>query len=145
MVTIPENGSCEVIDNQVLYAPAAGFICTDRCEYTVCIEGTDICDKADVVVDVVETTVAEDDPVITPTDKPVIVDVTENDSNPDPDKPLEVTEVSEPENGICEVGGDVVMYTPDAGFVGTDSCEYTVCVEGTTSCDTADTIIDVVE
>jgi len=144
-VTEPENGTCDVVDNQIQYTTESGFLGTDECTYTVCVEGTEICDEAYLVVDVVKNPDAEDNKVETPLDTPVTVDVSKNDSNPTPDKPLEVTEITnQSENGSCEVIDNEVLYAPEAGFVGIDECTYTVCVKGTYICNSVDLIIDVI-
>ncbi|MCZ4351519.1 Hint domain-containing protein [Roseovarius aestuarii] len=56
----------------------------------------------------------------------VEINVLANDSDPDGDT-LRVAEASDPANGTAVVNGDnTVTYTPDAGFTGTDTFEYTV-------------------
>jgi hypothetical protein len=46
------------------------------------------------------------------------------DSNPS----FVITSVTNGTNGVCEVTGDAtITYTPDAGFTGTDECEYELC------------------
>ncbi|WP_376691372.1 OmpA family protein [Wenzhouxiangella sp. EGI_FJ10409] len=52
-------------------------------------------------------------------------DVLANDSDADGDT-LSIVGVSEPANGQASVSGDQVIYTPEAGFTGTDSFSYTV-------------------
>ena len=128
--TQPENGVCEVIGGQVQYTPDQDFVGTNQCEYTICVEGTPSCDTAKLVVDVVEVKLAEDDQTETPQDTPIMIDVLENDSNPDdPEQSLVVVDVTQPENGLCEVTDNQVQYVPAAGFSGTDGCIYTVCLE----------------
>ena len=53
------------------------------------------------------------------------LDVLANDSDPDGD-PLTIVSVSAPGNGQAAISGDVILYTPAAGFVGTDSFTYTI-------------------
>ncbi len=55
----------------------------------------------------------------------VVIDVLENDSDPDGD-PLSVTAVTQPANGVAEINGDQsVTYTPNPDFFGSDSFGYT--------------------
>jgi len=72
----------------------------------------------------------------------VFAEVLENDIGSD----LIVTDAAGPNDGICIVIGDQVMYTPRIGFAGTDQCVYTACTDQTTdACDTARLIISVLE
>lgn len=52
-------------------------------------------------------------------------DVLANDSDADGDT-LSIVSVTQPANGQASVSGDQVLYTPSAGFIGTDSFSYTV-------------------
>ena len=144
----PENGSCEVVGDKVQYNPNQDFSGTDQCKYTVCAEdNTEVCDEGTLTVNVIPPKpVANDDEAETPPNTPVLVDVISNDSHPD-DLPLETTDITtQPENGICEVIDGKVQYTPNRDFVSqVDSCLYTVCVEGTTSCDEGKVTITVTE
>ena len=139
-VTRPENGACEFSsDGYVRYTPAPYFVGTDRCRYLACLEHTAACDQATLVVDVLEVQIAGDDEVDTLVNASVLVNVLENDDHPgavgDPDAPLAVTGIARPpEHGACAVLGDLVVYTPTAGFIGMDRCTYTVCA-GDDACD----------
>lgn len=53
------------------------------------------------------------------------LDVLGNDSDPDGDT-LTIIDVTQPANGQASISGSQVVYTPNAGFTGTDSFEYTV-------------------
>jgi outer membrane protein OmpA-like peptidoglycan-associated protein len=53
------------------------------------------------------------------------LDVLANDSDPDGD-PLSIVEVTQPSNGQVDISGSVILYTPSAGFTGTDSFRYTI-------------------
>jgi hypothetical protein len=68
--------------------------------------------------------VAEDDTVTTQVNTSIVIDVLANDSDPDGD-PLAVASVDSPANGIATTDGAVVVYTPNGGFVGTDTFTYT--------------------
>lgn len=59
-------------------------------------------------------------------DTAVIIDVLGNDTDPDGDT-LTVTGTTDPANGSVIVNADgTVTYTPDTGFVGTDTFDYTI-------------------
>ena len=53
------------------------------------------------------------------------LDVLSNDSDPDGD-PLTIVSVTSPGNGSAVISGEVILYTPAAGFVGTDVFTYTI-------------------
>ncbi len=53
------------------------------------------------------------------------LDVLANDSDPDGD-PLSLVSVTQPANGQADISGDVILYTPAAGFTGTDNFSYTI-------------------
>ena len=69
---------------------------------------------------------AVDDTVITPTDTAIVIDVLANDSDADDDA-LSIDSVDDPPNGSATVNSDgTVTYTPDTGYTGSDSFDYTV-------------------
>lgn len=53
------------------------------------------------------------------------LDVLANDSDPDGDE-LTITSATQPNNGEVAIAGDAILYTPAAGFVGTDTFSYTI-------------------
>lgn len=55
----------------------------------------------------------------------VSIDVLANDSDPDGDA-LSITAASAPGNGSATISGSRVLYTPRAGYVGSDSFTYTI-------------------
>ncbi len=157
-VTQPDNGSIVVNDNgtpndisddTINYTPNAGFNGTDTFEYTVC-DAMGTCDTATVTV-TVGTPVAldvVDDQAVTPEDTAVDIDVLANDSGIPSDGTLAVTQ---PDNGSIvvndngtpnDISDDTVTYTPNAGFNGTDTFEYTVC-DAMGTCDTATVTVTV--
>jgi large repetitive protein len=78
------------------------------------------------VNDVNRAPVAQDDSDATVQDQPVEVDVQANDSDADGDA-LTTVNATTPANGTTTInGGDTVTYTPNAGFVGDDSFDYTI-------------------
>ena len=143
----PANGNCTVEPvNQVVYTPKPLFTGQDSCEYTLCDSLSNSCDTATVFVDVGDPSppVAIDDEVVTLFNKEVTVDVLANDTQIE-SLTLDVRNIlTDATNGTCVKDGDGVKYTPNAGFVGTDSCVYTACVKGSiTACDTATVTITV--
>jgi hypothetical protein len=70
--------------------------------------------------------VAVDDMATTVNGFPVIINVVANDSDPNGD-PLTVTSVTDPPNGTAVNNGDgTVTYTPDCGYFGIDTFDYTI-------------------
>ncbi|MGE3857488.1 MAG: Ig-like domain-containing protein, partial [Dehalococcoidia bacterium] len=69
---------------------------------------------------------ATDDSVTTDEDTPVDIDVLANDSAANAGE-LSVTSATDPANGSVIINADdTITYTPDAGFTGTDTFDYTV-------------------
>ncbi|WP_306004695.1 Hint domain-containing protein [Aquicoccus porphyridii] len=67
-----------------------------------------------------------DDSAATDEGTPVVIDVLENDTDPQ-GQPLSVTGTTDPANGTTIVAPDGrVIYVPDAGFTGEDTFDYTV-------------------
>jgi len=138
------NGTCTVEPvNQVVYTPNPLFTGQDSCEYTLCDSVSNSCDTANVNVEVGDPSppVAIDDKNVTLFNEAITVDVLVNDTQAE-GLALDVRNITtNATNGTCVKDGDGVEYTPNAGFVGTDSCVYTACVTGTATtiatCDTA--------
>ena len=139
-------GACVVVGNQVQYTPSLGYDGQDSCQYEVCDSVSGSCDTAMVHVEVgtPSVPVANDDEVGTLVDTPVTSDVLGNDTQEE-SLTLNIRNIlTQAIDGICSVVDNKVQYTPDAGFVGSDSCVYTVCVTGSiTACSTATLTIDV--
>ncbi|MFB6286664.1 MAG: cadherin-like domain-containing protein, partial [Candidatus Bipolaricaulia bacterium] len=138
------NGTVSVNpDGTVSYTPDAGFTGTDQFTYTVC-DPDGSCDTATVIVNVAQTNsppVADDDEATTLEGSETTVDVLDNDIDPDGDS-LSIVGNTEPANGSISCTESVCSYTPDDGFVGTDSFTYTVS-DGNGGTDTATATITV--
>ena len=133
--TEPATGSVMInADGTVTYTPNTGFIGTDSFEYTV-TDGQGNLSTATVTVTVADPAdnlpaMLVDDAAETDEDTAVVIDVLGNDSDPEGDA-LTVTDTTEPANGSVVINADgTVTYTPDAGFAGEDTFEYSVEDEG---------------
>ena len=73
--------------------------------------------------------VAINDTATTQTDTPVVIDVLDNDSDPDGDT-LRITGTGRADHGqvlvVTDADGDKIEYRPTAGYSGTDSFTYTI-------------------
>jgi subtilisin family serine protease len=103
----------------------------------------------EVIASLDNAPVAHEDAVTTTTNEAVVMDVRANDEEPDGDpwQDLLVLAHAEPQHGTITYPGDGTMrYTPETGFVGTDSLTYLTCSQGSTIlCDTASVDITVNE
>lgn len=138
-VTTPANGSASTDGSTVGYAPNAGFIGTEMFGYTI-EDGNGGTASAQITVNVTpqpnRPPEAVDDEATTLRDTQVTIDVLGNDTDPD-DDPLSVHDVTQPSNGsVANNSGASVTYTPNAGFIGTDSFTYTAA-DGRSGFDTA--------
>ena len=154
VLTQPTNGTLVFNpDGTYTYTPNDGFIGEDTFSYQVCDGGSPVaCDSADVTIQVIpsedsdenEAPIANDDTNITESGVPATGNVLVNDFDPDGDT-LTVTGNTQPNNGSVTVNPDgSYTYTPEPGFVGEDSFEYTVCDNGDPSlCSTGTVTIEV--
>ncbi len=76
---------------------------------------------------------AVDDVVSTPEDSPMQITVLANDSDPDPDFSLSIAGLGPAQHGHLSHDGQVVSYTPDPDFNGSDSFSYTTTDGGLVS------------
>jgi len=117
-------------DGSFGYAPGANFNGNDGFVYQAC-DPDGICAPTEVAIHVTavpDPPVAADDSAQTLADTPISIDVLANDSDPDPD-PLSIAE----SDNTSANGGTIVLtadaellYSPSAGFAGTDTFGYTV-------------------
>ncbi|MCJ7465064.1 MAG: Ig-like domain-containing protein, partial [Maribacter sp.] len=97
--------------------------------------------------DACDEIVANDDTVSTPEDTPIDVDVLANDTGIPADGTLTVTQPTDgtvviDDNGTPDdITDDIVIYTPDDGFIGTDTFTYTVC-DASDTCDSATVTVE---
>src|SRR5262249_35295793 len=120
------------------YTPVDGFSGTDSFRYTVRDVANAVSNPALVSV-VVNRPTANDDFTDVDAGNPVVIDVLENDTDPDGNDKLNPATVSVA-SGPAQAGArgnparGAITYTPQDGFSGTDSFTYTVQdVAGATS------------
>jgi VCBS repeat-containing protein len=126
----PSNGSTSVNpDGSIDYAPETDFFGSDSFSYQVC-DLAGACDSAtvDITVDPVnDPPNAADDVVAADQNSTTTIDVQANDGDIDGDA-LVTTLTSSPSHGSATVNPDgTVDYTPDTGYLGSDSFTYQVC------------------
>jgi immune inhibitor A len=129
-VTQPSNGT--VVNNgdgTVTYTPDGGFVSPpdDLFTYTVSDGENSVDARVTVTVNTLPNgaPVAGDDSAETTEEVAVTIVVLDNDSDPDGDA-LTVDATTQPAHGSAGTDGSTVTYTPSAGFVGTDTFDYTV-------------------
>ncbi len=134
-VTTPSTGSAQIIlGKEIRYTPASGFTGIATFSYTIS-DGRGGTASAGVTVQVLagdtapvvnNPPVAVDDFFEVMQNQSGTVNVTANDSDPDGD-PLTVTSVGSPSHGSASiVSAHSVLYTPAAGFHGSDVFSYTI-------------------
>ena len=130
--TSPTNGTVTVNpDGSLTYTPNPGYIGTDTFTYTI-TDGNSGTATATVTVTVTavnDDPVAADDAYSTGEDTPITIPapgVLGNDTDIDGD-PLTVTANTSPTNGTVTVNPDgSLTYTPNPGYIGTDTFTYTI-------------------
>ena len=128
-VGTPANGTAVIQGGVIRYAPATDFSGSDQFTYRIS-DGNGGTDNGSVVVTVSNVNrppVAVDDVVSNEQDDAVSIAVLVNDSDPDGDS-ISVQSVTQPANGVAAIAPSSmrVVYRPDAGFVGSDTFQYTV-------------------
>jgi len=115
-------------NNTITYIPNDNYHGTDIFEYSVVTETGEIV-SATVSVTVLSTDdpiIAEDDFVQTDEDQQVIMDVLQNDLNPDGGA-ISLTISQLPSHGTVTVNPDeTILYVPNENYNGPDSFEYTI-------------------
>ncbi len=123
-VTPPPHGQVEIDGENILYVSNQGFTGVDTFEYTV-QDTFGATATASVTVQVLGP-VAVNDRTVTLPGIPVEIDVLENDTTPGDDDLLTIVALSDPAGGTAEIVSGRVVYTPDAGFRGSDTFTYTL-------------------
>lgn len=148
VVSINPNGTpTDPTDDIVTYTPDPDFNGTDSFDYTICTT-LGACSTATVTVDVLPIVDAFDDVVAVEQDMAFDINMLANDN----DLPTSGTiTTTTPSNGtlfLNENGtpgnpsDDFITYTPNSGYLGPDTFDYTIC-DGSGNCSTATVSITV--
>jgi large repetitive protein len=141
IATPPAHGSVVVApDHSTLYTPNLNFSGIDTFTYRVCDSSLPVsCANATVTVTVspvADAPQATPDSHTTPEATPIIIDVLANDlAGDNPLSPASVKLLTAPKNGTVtiEPTQGKLTYTPNPGFHGTNTVDYSVCDTGTPS------------
>ena len=120
-------GTVEFTESSVTYTPNPDFVGTDLFVYSIS-DGRGGADTALVTVNVLvdnAAPIALDDVAATEEETPVDIAVLENDRDPDGD-PISIIEVGAALHGTVVNNSSHLTYTPDPGFFGEDSFDYTI-------------------
>ncbi|MGH6920339.1 MAG: Ig-like domain-containing protein, partial [Geminicoccaceae bacterium] len=129
LLTVDANGSYSYDPNGEFEHLAVGETATESFTYEMFDNnsGFDVATGVITINGVNDIPVANADTATTDEDSPVTVDVVANDTDVDLSDDLFVSNiVSGPSNGMVTVAGDVIIYTPNLNFSGTDSLVYEV-------------------
>ncbi|MDZ7876054.1 MAG: Ig-like domain-containing protein [Saprospiraceae bacterium] len=150
IVRFQEHGTVNVMNNQLMYTPTAGF-CNARDSFDYAICNANGCDTARVIVTVMcesdtmnsgsRLPVAFDDAVMTRLNTPLTISVLANDSLYGVlTGTINITRFQM--HGTVNVINSRILYTPDLGFCGSrDTFNYAIC--NANGCDTAQVIVTV--
>jgi hypothetical protein len=162
ITTAPSNGTAVIHDNDtpddssddfIVYTPDSSFVGLDTLAYQIC-DNFGACSNAFIYIEILRAVRANDDTVRVPKNLPAVINVLENDifgGNGPSEVPIQI--VSVPTNGVAVVDNngtpedptdDVILYTPDADFIGMDTFVYQIC-DTAGLCDTASVLIEVFE
>lgn len=135
----PRSGTATVVGDEATYSPRFDFAGADSFTVIVCDDGEVVlCGTAIADVDVYP--VANPDTSSTPQGTAVTIPVTDNDLG-DVGPP---TVSTNPAHGTATVSGMSIVYTPEPGYSGSDTFEYTICASiGPTLCATATVTVEV--
>ncbi len=124
----PSHGTAKIQNGKVKYTPNSDYSGTDSFDYTV-TDGNGGTATATVTVTVKEKPntppKANDDSATTEYETSVTIDVLQNDSDSDGDA-LTIQSLSSPSHGTAKIQNGKVKYTPNSGFSGKDSFQYTI-------------------
>jgi len=126
--TSPKNGTVKNDNGKLVYTPNDGFSGEDIFEYTITDGEDEATAKVTVTVEEDDSNnvpVAKDDSATTAYETAVTVDVLANDSDEDGDK-LTIQSTTSPKNGTVKNDNGKLVYTPNDGFSGKDSFDYTI-------------------
>ena len=122
-------------DGSYIYTPPIDFVGEDTFEYSICDNGTpQLCDTTTVIIQVIPNngniTVANDDAYNGFIGEDIAGNVLDNDEDPEGDDQMvdaTISPISGPSNGTLVINADgTFIYTPNAGFFGTDQFVYEI-------------------
>ncbi len=129
-VTEPENGTVNIEDNYLVYAPNTDYYGTDNFTYTI-EDANQKQASASVTVSInhklspeEQPPIAEDENITVFVDTPITIDVLANDKAPNGG--LRIKSSEQPQNGITSINDSKITYTPISGYIGNDSFQYTI-------------------
>ena len=143
--TSPSNGTASPSSTTFTYTPNANYNGGDSFDYTVS-DGT-ATDTGTVTITVTavnDPPTAEDDTATTAEDTPVDINVVANDTDVEGDTLSVTTPTPTPNNGTAAIASGsttTVTYTPNTGFIGTDSFVYTLSDGADTATSTVEIIV----
>ena len=123
----PSNGTASIQGDSILYTPSTGFSGVDEFTYTV-TDPSGATDSASVTITVSNVNAvpsALNDSASTSENVAVLIPVTSNDTDADGDV-LTVEIDDTPSDGVAEVQGGSILYTPATDFTGVDEFSYTI-------------------
>ena len=127
-VSNPEHGSVtKNSDNTITYTPHNNYNGSDSFSYTISDgNGAEASATVNITVNAVnDAPTAQDDSAKTDEDEKVTIDVLANDSDIDGDT-LTIKSITSPNHGSAKVVNSKIEYTPDSGYSGDDSFNYTI-------------------
>lgn len=138
----PANGTANINAACITYTPANGFIGTDSVLVVLC-DNYNACDTATLYFNISDAFIAFDDVAATEDGIPIAIDVQSNDVGSDDIDLMSISDA--PNNGTATIVGNNIVYTPNVGFVGTDTFYYVICnnTPPNYGCDTAMVVVNV--
>jgi len=149
VTTPPTKGNVNCVAGVCTYEPSVGQTGVDTFTYRVCLAAPNdaVCDTATVTVNIgAAGVVATDDVTNTPLNTPKTIPVTQNDTATGGTiEPTSVVKTSDPTHGSVSCANGQCVYTPDAGYAGTDTFTYKVCLAAPDAavCDEAQVTVNV--
>ncbi|WP_436525864.1 Ig-like domain-containing protein [Actinoplanes sp. HUAS TT8] len=120
------HGTATVSGGRVAYQPVAGYSGPDSLHYTI-DDGHGGTSGATVTITLLNAApTARPDTASTPTDTAVTIDPLGNDDDPNGDPVTLVSRTPATHGTLTAGAGGTVIYTPAAGFTGTDTFGYTI-------------------